>query len=120
MNMNEMYPSKYLCHEDLNGQDYTVTITAVHMEDVGNGADKQKPVCYFTGHTKGCITNVTNGRIIEALYGSDSDLWIGKAITLYTGDTRRPDGTPCKGIMVRQVAPAPAFAPTAAPFSPTF
>ena len=52
------------------------------------------------------IVNSTNGKAIEALYGSDYTKWPGCRVTLYTTQTRSPsDGKPCLGVRVRPKAP---------------
>ena len=43
----------------------------------------QKPVVYFTGKEKGMTLNVTNKNAIVALYGQETDNWIGKPLILF-------------------------------------
>lgn len=79
MNINEAFPSKYLKASDLQGGTPTVTIERVEMEMMG---DDRKMVVYFQGKTKGLVTNKTNANNIAALYGDDTDDWIGQKIVL--------------------------------------
>ena len=43
-----------------------------------------KPVVYFHGEPRGLILNATNWDALEALFGPESDGWIGHAIHLFT------------------------------------
>lgn len=115
MDINICYPSKYVGAADLQGQDVTVSIASVKMEAMrtDNGSDEQKVIIYFAGMGKGMILNKTNAKIVTGMFGSETDDWAGQTITLYAGDTRRKDGTPCKGLMVRHLPPVAA--PTTTP-----
>lgn len=103
MNYNALYPSKYVAASDLGGQDYTVVIARVTVEKVGT-EEEDRGVVYFVGCTKGMVLNRTNGKRIAALYGPETDAWVGRAITLYPSETEfGGDTVPC--IRVRQQAP---------------
>ena len=79
-----MFDRKYVGAWDLDGQDQTVTITRVVAEELRNkqGANK-KPVLYFNGTEKGFALNKTNGAIVAGMYGTRTEDWQGKRITLY-------------------------------------
>lgn len=83
MNISEVYPSKYLKAEDLQGKEIPVTIANVEIEKIGQGND-HKPVAYFEGKDKGVALNKTNSTNIAAAYGPETDDWIGKRVILYT------------------------------------
>lgn len=116
MDINSVFPSKYLKASDLQGQDATVTISHVAIEDVGG--DDRKPVVYFTGKDKGIVLNKTNAAAIQNLYGADTDNWTGKRIILFPTQTDF-QGKPTACIRVRlnappaEPAPAQAEAPAA-------
>jgi hypothetical protein len=79
MNLNEVFPSKYIKADDLKGREVPVTISSAAMEVLGND---QKLILYFQGKEKGMVCNKTNAGRIAYLYGDDTDDWIGKAIIL--------------------------------------
>lgn len=81
INMNDAFPSKWLKASDIEG-DMRVSIASVTMEDVGD--DDRKPVVWFNEYDKGMVLNKTNANNVSALYGADSDNWIGKPMTLAT------------------------------------
>ena len=84
MNITEVYPSKYLKADDLNGMTVNVTIKFVCMESM-MGNDKKnvdKPVIYFNEYLKGLVMNKTNSKAITALYGKETELWKNKPVRL--------------------------------------
>jgi hypothetical protein len=72
-----------------DGQDMTVTIDFVQVEEV-TGTGGKKEVC-TVAHLKGqkpLILNVTNSKSIHKLYGPYIEDWAGKQITLYASTTK--------------------------------
>src|SRR5678815_2470258 len=92
--VRSMYDKEFLYSYDLQGRDVTLTIARVTQGKlVGQGGkSNKKPVVYFKEGTsdppKGLGLNITNARVIAAMYGGfDVDKWIGKKITLYPATT---------------------------------
>jgi len=112
MNLDQMYPSKWLKAGDLQGQTIPVVIMRVVMEDVGDEAGK--PVAYFQGKEKGLVLNKTNAMSIGLVHGQDTDGWTGKTIELFPAVVMfQGQNVPC--IRVRPVAAAYAQAYQPAP-----
>lgn len=85
MNINEMYPSKYVKGQDLQGKAHTLTIARLASEKMSprpGTPPADKWVIYFTETDKGIILNRTNAETIALLYG-DTNNWTGKRITIY-------------------------------------
>ena len=80
MNASNLFPSKWLKAGDVTAET-VLTVRSVVMEKVGDG---DKPVLHFNEMTKGMVLNVTNGKVLQELYGGDTDFWIGKKVTLYS------------------------------------
>jgi len=78
VNVNNVFPTKYVKAQDVNGQVQVIIRSAV-MEQLG---DEHKLVVYFEGHEKGMVLNKTNANNLSNLYGPESDGWIGKAMML--------------------------------------
>lgn len=80
-----MYDKDYIGAWDLNGKDVTVTIAKVEAGSLtGQGGKKaRKPVIHFEGKEKGFALNATNGKVIAGMYGTKTEAWIGKKITIY-------------------------------------
>lgn len=105
MKVTELCPSPHLEALDLGdkiGDEQTVTIKGVTHENVG--AEKvTKGVVFFNEVGRGLVLNKVNSRTIAALYGIDTDAWIGKRITIYRSETSYQGKTvPC--IRVRDKA----------------
>ncbi len=98
----------YIFAFDLQGKDVVVTITKVIGGTlVGEGGRKtKKPVAYFEGKEKGLALNSTNCKLIAAMYGNDTDGWIGKKITLYPTTTSFGSQSDIECIRVRPKAPS--------------
>lgn len=72
-----------------DGEDLTVTINFVRVEEVtGTGGKKEDcTVAHLIGQ-KPMILNVTNSKSIHRLYGPYVEDWAGKQITLYASTTK--------------------------------
>ena len=81
MKMNEIYPSKYLKADDLQGREVRVIMQAVELEKIG---DDNKPVLYFKGKDKGVVLNKTNAGTISSAYGDDTDDWFDQPLILFS------------------------------------
>ncbi len=71
-----------------------VTICGVSIEDVydkNTQATKPMVVVYFDGVKRGLVTNKTNGRWLAAKFGSNSDNWVGKVVSIVSAN--RSNGT---------------------------
>jgi hypothetical protein len=116
--LNDMYPSKWLKAEEIDGDDLVVTISDIRTESVGQGRDAgDKWVLYFNETDKGLVLNKTNAKAIAKLHGDDTDDWEGKRIALYATEVEY-QGETMLGIRVRLKAPkarANGNASTAAP-----
>ena len=86
MNVNTLFPRKWLYPEDLCGRAVTVTIQAATLEEVRNPATnktEQKLIIGFQGKTKRLIANKTQAFAIASAAGSpETNDWPGKQITL--------------------------------------
>ena len=86
MDINELFPSRYLKPADLGDQEYPVTIAAVGLEEVHlarTGRTEAKPVVYFERARKGLILSAHNAHAIAALHGPETDVWLGRRVILY-------------------------------------
>lgn len=88
--VRKMYEKDFIYAYDLEGREVTVTIERVKGGELTgmDGKKTKKPVLYFKGTKKGFALNITNARTIAGMYGGfDSDLWLGKKITLFPTTT---------------------------------
>jgi hypothetical protein len=79
MQIDQMFPSKYLRAADLPRRGMTLTIDAIEQEQIG-GDDKF--VLYFLEEGRGLALNKTNALAIADGYGKDTEEWSGRKIHL--------------------------------------
>lgn len=91
----DAFPGTYLKAADLQGKEPVVTIKNIvptEMKDLKTGNDVKKFVVYFEGKEAGVVLSPTKWDAIEAIYGDDTDKWIGQKVTLYTVQTQMGPG----------------------------
>lgn len=82
MDINSLYPSRFIKAADLQGRTVKVRIAHVDLEDV-SGDGEQKPVVYFVNKVKGLVLNRTNGQALAAELGTETDAWAGADVELF-------------------------------------
>ena len=104
----KMYDKDYLGAWDIEGKDFTLKIREVKQGDLQSAGGKSKrPVVMFDGAEKGLVLNKTNGKTIAALYGTKTEAWVGKSITIYATKTQMA-GEEVDCIRVRPMVPKEA------------
>ena len=91
MKKADVFPSKYLKSDDLQGRPITVTIERAPLETLKSpdGKEQKKIVLYFRGAKKALPLNVTNwDSCVDACGDDDTDGWPGKQIELYPAKTQ--------------------------------
>lgn len=83
--MAQMFPSRFIRAADLDGRPYTLTISGVQMEDLerDDGSERSAATVTFKEAKRQLVLNRTNALCIAAMFGDDTDGWLGKRITLY-------------------------------------
>jgi hypothetical protein len=78
----ELFPSRFIKADDLNGNTLNVTVKHLAVEGIGPKKDK-KPVIYFQEDDRGMVLNKRNGCMLRHLSGSENlDDWSGLTIQL--------------------------------------
>ena len=104
-----MYDDKeHLYAFDLDGRDVTLTIEKVFSGEVmgEKGRKSKKPMIKFVGKDKKLAVNKTNGKTIAALYGTDTEAWVGQQITMHPTTTEF-GGETVECIRIRPQRPQP-------------
>ncbi len=104
-----LYPTEYLCAEDLTGKDYAVTIRSVGRMGLKTSEGAiDRVVMTFGGAKKKLILPKTCAETIANLYGLKSREWIGKAITIFPTTCDAFGDPQCPCIRVREKKPVGA------------
>jgi len=122
--VSEMIQSKFLRKEDFE-EDRVMTIRGLKLEDMPGDDGTQKWVLYFKEEAKGMALNVTTIRVLEAAFGDDSDMWLGKRVMVYVDPNvsfggrvvgglrlRTPKKPTANGVQSKATEPPPAKAST--------
>lgn len=83
MDVALLNPGQYLKSQELRG-DETFVITGIEVEELEDveGGKKVKGVIHLKG-SKPWVGNVTNAMCLKAMFGRETDRWVGKRVTLY-------------------------------------
>ena len=85
MDYKEIYRSKFMKSDDLNGRTATYTVTDCAADTIG---DDTKLVLAFSETDKPLVLNKTNATIMAELHGPETDGWEGKQIKLVPATTQ--------------------------------
>jgi hypothetical protein len=90
MKKDDVFPSKYLKHTDLQGKPTTATVERAVLETLKlpEGKTQDKIVLYLAGAKKSLPLNVTNFDAVADICGGDTDDWSGCQIELYPSKTQ--------------------------------
>lgn len=111
MNINDVYPSKYLKSADLQGRIAKLKIINIGYEQIGTD---HRLVLYFQNKEKGLVLNKTNGRTIADVFGDETDNWIGAELDVFSMKVDM-QGRMVDGLRVRVPPPRQNPAPQARP-----
>ena len=100
--IDQMFPSKYLSSDDLDGKTVKAKISSLDQEKMRDGTTKF--ILSFDGRSKGLVLNKTNGKALATAFGKDSGGWMGKEIELFSIPVDF-QGRTVNGIRLRQTQP---------------
>lgn len=93
MDYDELFPGRFLKSGELKGRDVTLKIANVATEELpdARGVKTNKAgervrvrgIVAFEKTEKQLVLNKTNGECIKAMFGRNTDDWIGKRVTFY-------------------------------------
>lgn len=85
MDIDKMFPGRFIKAGDFNGKPWTTPkIKTVNLEKLeGNKGAQIKGIVWFDGYEKGWVINRTNAECLRAMWGRDTDAWVGHRVTLH-------------------------------------
>ena len=89
MNINNVYPGRWLKAADLAGKPRVLEIAAADMEELQSpdGKRQDRLVLQFANEAKALVVNKTNLYNISEFLGAETDDWVGHAIEVYPDRT---------------------------------
>lgn len=85
-----LFDSNWIRAWDLGGKARVLKISKVvagTLEDHRSRRKEKKPVLHFANAGKPLALNKTNAKVLAAMYGNNTDDWVGKTITVYPTTT---------------------------------
>lgn len=89
----------HLTADDLINHSRTITIKSVSA----NGGERPVTIDYYGGEGKPYLPCKTMRRVLAAVWGTESDKYIGQKITLYRDDTVKFGGQAVGGIRISHI-----------------
>jgi hypothetical protein len=83
MDFDLLFPGRFVKAADLKGKDMTLTIEKVVIEELEGDKKETKGIVSFVGAKKNWVLNKTNALCLKAMWGRETDGWIGKRVTLF-------------------------------------
>jgi hypothetical protein len=85
MDVALLFPNNYIAAAEFGGREVTYTIVRVKVDDLEqmNGGKKKKGIVVVQETEKAWVLNRTNAECMKAMWGRETDAWIGKRVTLW-------------------------------------
>lgn len=88
MKIDQAFESRFIRPDDLKGHDWTLTISHFRIETLPSkfGGEHVRGILSFQGAKKALPLNRTNAEACRAMWGDETDDWVGKRLTIYPAD----------------------------------
>lgn len=84
MDFDLLYPGRFLKSAHFKGRDVTLTISKITTEELEGDKGKEiKAIVSFVERPLQLVLNKTNGLCFKAMFGRETNAWIGKRVTFY-------------------------------------
>lgn len=85
LTFDQLFPGRFIKAGEMHGKPVTLTIKSVYLDNLegDDGREQQQGVITFEEIAREWALNKTNGLCLRAMFGSDTDGWLHKRITLY-------------------------------------
>lgn len=92
MDFDGLFPNRFLKAGEFQKKDVTLTISAVKIEELeGTKGKENKAIVSFAHTAKQLVLNKTNGLSIKAMFGRETNDWIGKKVTFFPAEIKFED-----------------------------
>lgn len=98
---DQLFPGRFIKAGEMGGKATTLTIKNVYLDGLESesGATEQKAIVAFEQTPREWVLNKTNAQCLLAMWGPDSDDWIGKRVTIFP--ERDASGLSDSGLCIR-------------------
>lgn len=92
MHFDKLFPNRFMKAGLFNGKDVTLTISKIAIEELeGKRGKEKKAIVSFKEVALQLVLNKTNGLCMKAMFGAETDGWIGKRVTFYPAEIHFED-----------------------------
>lgn len=90
MDYRALFKGEYIAAVELGAKQPTMTISGIKLckLEQEDGRQKDKGIISFREIDRGWVLNRTNAQCLAAMFGNETDNWIGKRVTLYSTPVR--------------------------------
>lgn len=101
LSYDQLFPSRFIKAGEFAGKPVTLTIAGVELEDLEkeDNTTKTSPIVTFAETKRQWVLIKTNAQCLVAMWGPDTDGWIGHKVTLYP--ERDASGLSDSGLCIR-------------------
>lgn len=98
---DQLFPGRFIKAGEMDGKSVTLTIADVYLDHIEgeDGREKPQAVVAFRETKREWALNRTNGICLRALFGDQTDDWVGRRVTLYP--ERDTSGLSDSGVCLR-------------------
>ena len=98
---DQLFPSRFIKAGEFGGKPVTLTITHVELNDLEgeDGKAETKAIISFKETKRQWVLIKTNAQCLLAMFGADTDGWLGRRVTLYP--ERDSSGLSDSGLCIR-------------------
>jgi hypothetical protein len=84
MDFDKLFPGRFLKAGQFGGRDVTMTIAKIVLEEMDGVKGKEtKAIASFRERPLQLVLNKTNALSLKAMFGRETDQWVGKRVTFF-------------------------------------
>lgn len=101
LSYDQLFPGRFIKAGEFSGKQVTMTIKAVFLDELEkeDSTTHTTPIVTFQETTRQWVLIKTNAQCLVAMWGPETDNWIGKRVTLYP--ERDASGLSDSGLCIR-------------------
>lgn len=85
LTFDQLFPGRFIKAGEMHGKDVTLTIKTVYrdMLEGNDGIEKAQAIISLVETPREWALNKTNALRLRAMFGDDTDAWVGRRVTLF-------------------------------------
>lgn len=85
LTFDQLFPGRFIKAGEMHGKPVTLTIERIYLEELEkeDGTTKPQAIVIFREIKREWALNRTNASALRAMWGDDTDAWLGKRVTLF-------------------------------------